>query len=154
MQSNHHRFALLVIVSGLTLLLGACNSFESRAKEKSSTFDQLSPRTQERLERGTIHVGDTQDMVYIALGHPDEKRDRSDSDGTQTIWIYKSYWQQYEGTQWVGWRRVIVPRSGLQGGYVVYHEPVTAELYSSHEDEVIRVTFRGDHVVSVDQQRS
>ncbi len=146
---------LFVLLSGAlmaALLAGGCTSFASRAEEKSHTYNRLSSRTQERLERGAISVGDTHDMVYIALGQPAEKRARTDSDGTETAWIYKSHWQQYEGSEWVGWRRVVVPRGGLRGGYIVYHEPVSADVYSTHEDESIRVTFRGDHVVSVEQQ--
>ena len=63
--------------------------------------------------------------MYIALGDPDEKRDVTTADTTRTTWIYRTYWQQYEGSAWVGWHRVIVatPR-----GYAVFHEPITGRL--------------------------
>ena len=146
------RLFLLTAVFSASVWLTACNSFESRTKEKSGVYNSLNPSTQKRLERGTIHVGDTEDMVYIALDRPDERREHTNADGTETLWIYKTYWQQYEGTAWAGWRRVIVPaRNGR--GYVVFHEPVTQDVYSTHVDEVIRVAFRSGKVVSVEQQK-
>jgi hypothetical protein len=146
-----------LIVASLSLVavalgLSGCDTFKSRAKEKSEVFDQLSPGTQKRLEKGKINIGDTTDMVYIALGDPDEKRDRTETKGASSVWIYRTYWQQYEGTAWVGWHRVIVPLPGGRG-YSVYHEPITRDVYSTRADEVIRVTFRDNKVEAVEQQK-
>ena len=134
------------------LFLAGCDTFQSRAREKSATYESLDPGTQQRLQRGKIDLGDTQDMVYIALGHPDEKRMVTTPDGTQETWIYRTYWEQYEGTAWVGWHRVIVPAANRRG-YVIYHEPVGRDVYSTHADEIIRVSFNRGVVASVDQQR-
>jgi hypothetical protein len=144
-------FPLTLAALGLSLFAG-CNTFQSRARQMSGVYDQLPASEQQRLQRGAINVGDTPEMVYIALGNPDERRDILTADGSQTVWSYKSYWQQYEGTAWLGYRRVIVPaRSGR--GYVVYHEPVTQDVYRTHVDEVIRVTFANGFVQQVEQQR-
>lgn len=131
--------------------LSGCDTFQSRAKEKSAVYQSLPPDTQQRLQHGRISVGDTQDMVYIALGYPDEVREVTSVQGNQTVWIYRTYWQQYEGTQWVGWHRVIVPAPGGHG-YVIYHEPVTTDVYRTHVDEVIRVVFQNNIVQSVEQK--
>jgi hypothetical protein len=144
-------FLGLAALAAATFFTG-CDTFDSRAKEKSAVYNSLPPRTQERLERGKINVGDTTDMVYIALGDPDEKRDVTNANGTQKVWIYRTYWQQYEGSAWVGWHRVIVPAPGGRG-YVVYHEPITRDVYSTHVDEVIRVAFANDKVISVEQNK-
>jgi hypothetical protein len=143
----------LSLLAALAATVGftGCNSFASRARERSETFESLAPAEQQRLQRGAIAVGDTQDMVYIALGQPDERRDITTADGTQTAWVYKSYWQQYEGQAWLGYRRVIVPaRNGR--GYVIYHEPVTQDVYRTHVDDRIRVTFYNGVVNTVEQQ--
>ena len=103
-------------------------------------------------EASNIKVGDTPDMVYIALGDPDEKRDLDSAAGQQTSWIYRTYWQQYEGTAWVGWHRMIVPAANGRG-YVVFHEPIERNLYSTRVDEVIRVTFADGKVTTVDQRK-
>ncbi|MEO5961264.1 MAG: hypothetical protein ABIR80_19315, partial [Opitutaceae bacterium] len=131
---------------------GGCDTFQSRAREKSATYESLPAGTQERLQRGAINVGDTPDMVYIALGHPDEKRQTTTPDGTRETWIYRTYWEQYEGTAWVGWRRIIVPAANGRG-YAIFHEPVRREVYSTRVDEVIRVVLDRGAVVSVDQQK-
>lgn len=148
-----HRISLSLILAVVVgSLLAGCNTFSSRARQMSDVYDQLPASEQQRLQRGAINVGDTPEMVYIALGNPDERRDIMTADGTQTVWSYKSYWQQYEGTAWLGYRRVIVPaRNGR--GYVVFHEPVTQDVYRTHVDETIRVTFANNIVQQVEQQR-
>jgi len=137
----------LVLATAAVSFLAGCNTFHSRAREKSETFESLTPDEQQRLKRGTINVGDNQDMVYIALGNPEEKRDVTTADGTSQVWIYRTYWQQYEGTAWLGYRRIIVPAANGRG-YVVYHEPVTQDVYRTHVDEVTRVMFDRNGVVS------
>lgn len=134
-----------------TLLLAGCNTFQSRAREKSETFDSLPADTQQRLQRGKIDLGDTQDMVYIALGLPDERRQTTTSDGVQETWIYRTYWQQYEGQVWAGWRRIVVPNPTGRG-YMIFHEPVSRDVYSTRADDVIRVTMSRGVVQAVEQQ--
>lgn len=151
MKPRSHFLALALTALALPLLAG-CNTFSSRARQMSGVYDQLPASEQQRLQRGSINVGDTPEMVYIAFGNPDERRDVLNADGTQTVWIYKTYWQQYEGTAWLGYRRVIVPMNSRRG-YVIYHEPVTQDVYRTHADEVIRVTFANGVVSQVEQQR-
>jgi hypothetical protein len=151
MKPRRSILALGVAAVALSFLAG-CNTFNSRARQMSGVYDSLPASEQKRLERGTINVGDTPEMVYIALGNPDERRDTLTADGSQNTWIYKTYWQQYEGTAWLGYRRVIVPaRNGR--GYVIFHEPVTQDVYRTRADEVIRVTFANGVVSQVEQQR-
>ena len=142
---------LLALLALAALALAGCNSFAYRAREKSQVFNSLPPDTRQRLHEGHISVGDSQDMVYIALGYPDEVREITTPQGTRTLWIYRTYWQQYEGTAWTGWHRVIVPLRG--GGYAIMHEPVTTDVYRVHADEVIRVTFEHGVVAGVEQRR-
>ena len=143
---------LLLTAAVSASLLAGCNTFNSRARQMSGVYDQLPAADQQRLQRGAINVGDTPEMVYIALGNPDERRDVLTADGNHNTWIYKSYWQQYEGTAWLGYRRIIVPAPSGRG-YVIYHEPVTQDVYRTHVDEVIRVTFSNGVVSQVEQQR-
>ncbi len=134
-----------------TMVLGGCDTFESRAREKSAVYQSLPPATQDRLQRGRISIGDSQDMVYIALGYPDEVRDVTTAQGAQSIWIYRTYWQQYEGSAWVGWHRQIIPMGNGRGYYIV-HEPVRTDVYRTRVDEVIRVTFVNGAVSAVEQR--
>lgn len=142
---------LSLVLAGTLAFLAGCNTFNSRARQMSEVYDQLPASEQQRLQRGAISIGDTPEMVYIALGQADERRDTTTADGTKTTWVYRTYWQQYEGQAWLGYRRVIVPARGGRG-YVIFHEPVTQDVYRTHVDERIRVTFANGHVESVDQQ--
>lgn len=142
----------LAAAAAALLLLAGCNSFNSRARQMSAVYDQLPASEQQRLQRGAINVGDSPEMVYIALGNPDERRDTINADGSRTTWIYRTYWQQYEGTAWLGYRRVIVPAANGRG-YVIFHEPVTQDVYRTRVDDVIRVTFANNTVQQVEQTR-
>jgi hypothetical protein len=140
-------------VAGALSVFAGCNTFQSRARERSATYESLSPQEQQRLRRGMINVGDTQDMVYIALGQPEERRQVLNADGGHDTWIYRTYWQQYEGSAWVGWHRWIVPAANRRG-YVIFHEPVTQDIYSTHVDDTIRVSFDRNGVVQTVDQSS
>lgn len=144
------RFLFATIIAIVLLGVTACSTFESRAREKSDVFESLPSHEQKRLERGVIRVGDTEDMVYIALGRPDEKRAVDTADGRRDVWSYRSYWQEYASTEWIGWHRSIVPGPR---GFVIFHEPVTANIYRTHDEERIRVTFQNGRVVSVEQRQ-
>src|SRR5262245_6366176 len=115
------RITTLALAAAASAIFAGCDTFNSRARQMSGVYDQLPASEQQRLQKGAINVGDSPEMVYIALGNPDEKRDVTTADGTNQMWIYKTYWQQYEGTAWLGYRRVIVP---MGRGYAIFHEPV------------------------------
>jgi hypothetical protein len=140
---------LLVAFVGLFLLSG-CNSFERRARERSAVFTALDPATQTRLEARQIEVGDSQDMVYIALGAPDEKRDILTPSGRTTLWIYSAYWQEYQGTRLVGFRRNVVYDPASKS-YRVLHEPDLQPIYAARVEDRVRITFQDGHVTVIEQ---
>jgi hypothetical protein len=139
------------LLSVLVTFAAGCSTFESRVREKSQAFESLDQEDRTRLAKGKIAVGDTEDMVYIALGHPDDKRERTTVEGSEQVWIYKCHWQEYQGTAWTGWRRTVVPSANGRN-YFIYHEPVSFEVYRNNVDEVIRVAFVQQKVVNVDQR--
>jgi hypothetical protein len=131
-------------------LLGGCNTFERRAKEKSAVFGALDAATQARLAARQIEVGDTHDMVYIALGAPDEKRDHLAPEGRTTTWIYSAYWQEYQGTRLVGFRRNVI-YDATSKSYRVYHEPDYQPVYAPRMEDRVRITFQDGRVTVVEQ---
>jgi len=144
------RFTTLALTVALTGLLAGCNTFERRAEERSGVFASLDEATRERLRNRDLHVGDTLDMVYIAMGAPDERRVRHSVDGSETTWIYNAYWQEYQGQALVGYRRYVV-RDARTGRYQVFYEPVREGVFAPREEERIRVTFRNGRVLSIEQ---
>ncbi len=139
----------LVALAALVLATG-CSTFESRAKERSAVFAGLDEATRARLEEKRLQVGDTEDMVYIALGAPDEKRESLTEGGRDTLWVYNAYWREYQGTRIVGYRRHVVGTPG-SGNYQVYFEPIERDIYQPRVEERIRVTMRDGKVTVVEQ---
>ena len=139
------RSAAVRCATGLT----GCDTFGSRAQEKAAVYNSLAPQTQPRLEKGKISIGDTQDMGFIALASPDAKREITTADGAESVWIYKTDWEDYADTGWIGWHRYCEPRMG--GAFAIYHERVPLAFSRTPVADVIRVTFKDGKVVSVDQ---
>lgn len=133
------------------LFLTSCSTFEKRAEQKSDVFNSLDEATRQRLKERNINVGDSPDMVYIALGVPDAKRERVTSDGRETIWVYKTYYQDYLGSELVGYRRYFVPVAPRR--YVVHYEPVRREVYNDRSEENIRITFVNGSVSTIEQMQ-
>lgn len=139
-------FAMLAVLG----LASACSTFERRAKEKGAIFHTLDAATQARLEARQIEVGDTQDMVYISLGAPDEKKEQLTAGARTTTWVYSAYWQEYQGTRLVGYRRQVVYDPGSKS-YRVFHEPDYQPVYAPRVEDRVRITFQDGRVTVVEQ---
>jgi hypothetical protein len=129
----------------LLVLLAGCSTVDSRIQEKSGVFNALDADTQEQLRKGVVEVGHTTDMVYIALGRPDERRTVVTAAGRDEVWVYSTYYSEYIGTT-VHYRRYY--HSGTGQVYIV---PVRNHLYSDRTDERIRITFRDGKVSVIEQ---
>lgn len=72
-------------------LLSACQSvMDRRISAHKETWRGLSEQDKSRLRRGFMFVGDTEDMVSIALGLPDKKLPIAGPEGQkQTVWLYE-----------------------------------------------------------------
>lgn len=103
------------------------------------------------MKNGSVAIGDTTDVVYIALGQPDARRERTTADGSTTVWIYRSYRHEYAGSGFVGYRRV-VHWSPSHQRYFVDLVPVHTNVYVERAEDDIRVTFRGGKVTMIEQQ--
>ncbi|HTQ31857.1 MAG TPA: hypothetical protein VMI53_11670 [Opitutaceae bacterium] len=141
-----------LLLAGLGLALAGCSTIDSRIREKQDSFNRLDPSTQAKLRQGIVEVGYTPDMVYIALGSPDERHELTTGKGDETTWIYKTYYEQYEGMAHVGYRRIVFfdPATRI---YHIYYEPVSTPVYSEQEEDNIRVTFVNGKVASIEQTK-
>lgn len=147
------RAPLTLFATALALLGAGCASGpEARIRKNPHIYNQLDPEAQYKVQQGMIDLGYTPEMVYLALGAPDERRDVLTSDGHRLVWIYSTYYERYEGTRHVGYQRRVYfdPRWRR---YRVYHEPVYAETYRPEVQERIRVEFLDGRVTSVEQVR-
>ena len=140
---------LLVIA---TLFATGCTTINSRIEEKAAIFNALPPEAQARIRQGLIDVGFTPDMVYIAMGKPDNIRESTTADGNETIWVYNNYYREYEGSQFVGYRRQVYFDQRAKA-YRVFYEPVHADFYRDEVEETARVVFRNGQVAVIEQQQ-
>jgi hypothetical protein len=140
----------LLILTCLALIVTGCSTVDSRIKEKSAAFETLDPQTQARLKQSIVRVGDSPDMVYIALGAPDRTRDKTTAKGHSLTWIYSTYAQEYEGSAYVGYRRhAFFDRNA--DAWRIHYEPIRADLYSDRVEEYMRVTFEEGKVTAIEQ---
>ncbi|HVU22872.1 MAG TPA: hypothetical protein VHE13_02030 [Opitutus sp.] len=143
---------LFLVLAALAVTLAGCDTFEHRAQQKAATFAALTPEQREQLKHGVIALGDTPDMVYIALGAPDEKEEKTTAKGAESDWIFYSYHEEYAGNVVSGYHRVLV-FDPVRKRYAVYFDPIHTDVYQQTEEEYIRVTFRGGHVVAIEQPK-
>jgi hypothetical protein len=142
----------IILFAGLLLALAGCNTIDRRISEKQDVFNRLDPQTQDKIRQGIVEVGYTEDMVYIALGPPDEQHQKVATTGDEITWIYKTDYEQFEGVEQVGYRRVVF-FDPADHAYHVYYEPVGAPVYSEHEENNILVTFVNGKVTAIEQNK-
>jgi hypothetical protein len=141
-----------LFISLALVAFAGCSTIEKRIEEKSSVFASLDPQTQGRLQQGIVAVGDTTDMVYIALGRPDEIREKTTADSDLSAWIYNNYWQEYEGSRLVGFQRRVFYNPATRT-YRSYYEPVHVDVYRDRTEERTRVTFKDGKVTVIEQAK-
>lgn len=134
------------------LFLAGCETVDTRIKENPQLFASLDAASQDKIKQGIIDIGFTEDMVYLALGAPDQKRESRTAAGAQSIWIYSTYFERYDGTRFAGYHRRVYYDQFLKT-YRVYYEPVFADMYRPEVQERIRVTLANGKVTVIEQTK-
>ena len=92
MNKNHLPLGAAVL---LTLVLVGCETdggISARTQEKSAVYATLKPWEKKYIEKGTVAVGFTPDMVYMAMGHPDKVESKDLPEGHVDLWTYSRYY--------------------------------------------------------------
>jgi hypothetical protein len=134
------------------VLLAGCSTINSRIKDNAAYFNSLPIESQERLRKGVVEVGDTSEMVFIAMGAPNEKRSSRSATRDAETWIYKIHYQDWVGRAFIGYRRVVVYDEKTKRSYV-YREPVYEDIYRERTEERIRVEFSRGVVTAIEQRK-
>jgi len=148
---NRRLLTTFMLASSLGFFAG-CQSVETRIKEKPEVFAQVDKATQDKVKQGIIDIGFTEDLVYLALGAPDQKRESVTATGRSVIWIYNTYYDRYEGGISAGYHRSIYFDPYLRA-YRVYYRPVFADTYSQEKEERIRVVFKDGKAAVIEQTK-
>lgn len=143
---------LTVLLSVAALSLAGCSTIDKRIAEKSAAFATYPAEVQAKLREGVVEIGYTPDQVYIALGKPDDRRERITAQGRELTWIYHSYHEDYRGTAMVGYRRLVAYDPVRRRNYV-YWEPAVVDVYRGRIDERIRISFQDGKVAVIEQAK-
>lgn len=141
-----------VLIGIALLLLAGCSTIDSRIKGNAAYFDSLPFESQERIRKGIVEIGDTADMVFIAMGAPSEKRSSRSATRDRETWIYQVHYQDWVGRALVGYRRVVVYDEKTKRSFV-YHEPVYRDFYRQRTEDRIRIEFDRGVVTAIEQRR-
>lgn len=149
------RVPAALAVFSLLLFAAGCQTVDTRIKEKPAVFAGVDKETQEKIKQGIIGIGYTEDMVYLALGSPDQIRESVTATSRTLSWIYNSYTTYYDGMYGMGY--------GYYGRYPYYsypsyyyrpypyYYPAFGSGYYTEKEERIRVTFNNGKVTAIDQ---
>ena len=140
---------ILLLCIGL-LSASGCRNFDYRVKQNASLVATLDAATQERLRAGDIRIGDSEDLVYLARGTPDEKKLTTTASGETTTWGYNRYWQEYRGETTSSFQPR-VRRDPNTGATTTYMEPVYRPTYTDRIQAVLRVTFVDGKVTAIER---
>jgi hypothetical protein len=148
------RLLLPLAALGLLLFAAGCQTVDTRIKEKPAAFAGLDKETQEKIKQGVIGLGYTEDMIYLALGKPDQIRESLTASAHTLTWIYNSYTVHYDSAFMMGgyYRSpyYYYPYARAYGAYGYYYPPYL-DAYHTETQERIRVTFSGGKVTAIDQ---
>ncbi|MDB6024050.1 MAG: hypothetical protein JWM68_273 [Verrucomicrobiales bacterium] len=67
----------------------ATSTIESRRKEKTATYETLSPELKTLVDKGQLKIGMPADAVYISWGAPSQVSQAEDAAGPTTTWLYQ-----------------------------------------------------------------
>ena len=149
---NPRKFLMTALAGAALLFAAGCQTIDSRIKENPQLFASLDAATQAKIKQGIIDLGFTEDMVYLALGAPDQKRESRSAAGSQTAWIYNTYYERYDGTRFVGYHRRVYFDPYLRS-YRFHYMPVYADTYRPEVQENIRVVFENGRVTVIEQSK-
>ncbi len=150
MKITHRFFVTLTMVT--LLFATGCQTVDSRIKQKPAAFAGLDAATQEKIRRGAVELGFTPDMVWLALGRPDEKRESVDADGRSEAWIYRGYSERFEGTVMTGYAQHVV-LDPVSKKPIAVAVPVYEPVFSQQRPERLRVIFMDGHVTAIERTK-
>jgi len=148
---NQRLLRTLLLAASLGFITG-CQTVESRIKERPEVFANVDKATQDKIKQGIIDLGYTEDLVYVALGAPDQKRETVNADGKTVTWIYNTYYDRYNGTGFAGYHRSVYYDPYLRA-YRMYYRPVFADTYTQEREERIRITFKNGKATVIEQAK-
>lgn len=84
------RLLAAALLAVACLLAAGCDEgTEARIRERREVFEKLGRDVQKRVIDGIIEVGDSADVVYMAIGAPARMKAKQTSRGRAEMWVYQ-----------------------------------------------------------------
>jgi hypothetical protein len=89
-RARPRRSLPLVLLAVVLLgLVGCATSAERRIGRNPALFQSLPVETQERVRAGEVAIGDSPEIVLLALGRPDRRVTQRTEREERIVWIYE-----------------------------------------------------------------
>ncbi len=139
---------LTLVVIGLVLAFGGCQTIDRRIAQNAEFFATLEPEVQQMIRAGEIDLGFTPGMVEIAWGRPDVKEVIRSEEGRIDVWTYVDRRQVFAGRRFAGYTHDVY-FDRRTNTYRTLMRPVYVSTYRTVETERERVEFEGGRATSV-----
>ena len=136
-----NRFGLIVSCLCVLAVSGCMTPQERRDRrieKHQAIFHAFPLDMQDKIRRGEVDIGFTEQMVSLALGRPRRVYLRKTADGETIIWCYVRT-ERHTESQWV---TVSVPYKDAKGKKRTKTESVSVDTSSSCEYPVTLIEFR------------
>ena len=139
MHRSHVLFAAGVVVA----LVAGCNTAKT-----PTTATKLEPKIRAQVDKGIIEPGFTPEMVYLALGKPNEPAESLVDATTNGTWVYHNFQRNDRDFVRPGFRRRVV-FDDTRKSDVVVTEAVDTKSAANLRANSLHVTFRDGRVVDI-----
>ena len=136
----------LLPVLAVVLLASCASTPESRIQKNPDLFNSFPPEAQEKIKKGDVEIGFTQDMVLMAKDKPDRKYNRRTAGGETEVWSYSAYFTTTEHQRVEA--RVHAPDVG--GNWHDYTDWVWVDVQQQHEYDQSRIEFNDGKVSAIE----
>ena len=146
-KKQRKKYFLYASLSFALLWNLGCATTESRIKKHQDLFDQYDLETQTNIKNASVELGFDEQMVYLALGHPDRKYSRDSLNGRSEVWSYTSYETRKD-------RRLVPVRYHVRDGdgrSRSRSDHVWVNIDHRTEYEGLRIEMREGKVVAVER---
>lgn len=132
---------IVPVLAWIFFAFGCAHTPETRIAKNPELFERLTPEEQESVKAGQVQIGYTPEMVFLALGEPDQKITRRTKEDELNVWIYQGRFVSTETVR-------------VRDQFGVFR-PVHPTLYLDRTVEHIytkaRVVFEDGRVISIEQ---
>ncbi|MCB1120572.1 MAG: hypothetical protein KJT03_03405 [Verrucomicrobiae bacterium] len=137
----------------LPLFWMGCNSTDYRIKKFPDRFAALSAEEQEAVNKKTLDIGYSAEVVYFIMGEPDRKKVQVKDGKQREIWVYTRIYTRPEGTHLAGYERRVYYDSKANV-YRVYYVPHYVHTYSEHQEIATEIEFENGIVSAITEYDS